>query len=47
MTTDEKIHFYIINQETLEPEPENVMYNFMECSTLMFGPKVRYGVSYK
>ena len=47
VTTDAKIHFYIINEETLEPEPENVMYNFMECSTLIFGPKVRFAVSYK
>lgn len=32
ITTDEVIYFYYINPETLIPELENVMYNFMECS---------------
>ena len=29
------------------PELENVMYNFMQCSQMMFGPKVKYGITYK
>ena len=47
VTTDEKVYFYLINQETLEPTLENVMFNYMKCNHLMFGSKVRYGVSYK
>lgn len=47
MTTDEKIYFYIIDKVTLEPRLENVMYNFMGCSQMMFGPKVRYSITYK
>jgi hypothetical protein len=29
------------------PELENVMYNYMECSFMMIGPKVRYCVTFK
>ena len=47
MTTDEKVLFYLINEETCEPLLENVMYNYMGCSTMMFGSKVRYGITYK
>ena len=47
VTTDEKIYFFLINKETFEPTLENVMYNFMSCSQLMFGARVRYGISYK
>ena len=45
--TDEKIYFFIIDKETLMPKLENVMYNFMQCSQMMFGPKVRYSITYK
>jgi hypothetical protein len=47
ITTDEKIFFYFIDEETLEPTLENVMYNYMTCSTMMFGKRVRYGITYK
>lgn len=47
ITTDEKVFFYLIDKETLMPELENVMNNFMGCNQLMFGSKVRYGISYK
>jgi hypothetical protein len=47
VTTDEKIFFYSINKETLEPALENVMFNYMGCSTMMFGSRVRYGITYK
>ena len=47
ITCEEKIYFYIINKMTLMPELENVMYNFMNCSSLMFGSRVRYGISFK
>lgn len=29
------------------PELENVMYNYMQCSYMMIGPKVRYCVTFK
>jgi len=47
ITTDEKILFYAIDEDTYEPTLENVMYNYMGCSTMMFGSKVRYGITYK
>lgn len=47
VTTDEKIFFYKIDRNTLEPELENVIYNFMGCSQMMFGPKVLNCITYK
>ena len=47
IVTDEKIYFYCINQETLMPEIENVMNNFMNCSIMMFGALGKYGITYK
>ena len=47
VTTDEKIFFYLIDRKTLMPTLENVMWNFMNCNQMMFGSKVRYGVTYK
>lgn len=47
MTTDKEIFFYIINKDTLMPELENVMFNYMGCNQMMFGKRVRYGISYK
>ena len=47
ITTDTHIYFYIIDKETFMPELENVMQNFMNCSQMMFGSKVKYGITYK
>ena len=47
ITTDDKIYFYLIDPITFEPELENVMYNFMDCNQMMFGSKVKYGITYK
>ena len=47
ITTEGKIYFYLIDKKTFEPELENVMLNSMQCSSLMFGARVRYGISYK
>jgi hypothetical protein len=47
ITTDEKIYFFKINKETLMPELENVMFNFMNCSQMMFGSLVRYCITFK
>lgn len=41
------VYFYLIDPETLMPDLENVMYNYMGCSQMMFGRKVRNGVTYK
>ena len=47
ITTDEKIYFYFINEDTLQPNLDNVMFNYMNCSQMMFGSKVKYGITYK
>ena len=47
VTTDEKIYFYLIDPETFMPTLENVMFNFMGCNQMMFGSKVKYGITYK
>jgi hypothetical protein len=47
ITTDRKIYFYLIDQETCEPTLENVMYNYMNCSQMMFGPRVRSSIVFK
>lgn len=47
IVSDEKIYFFIINQETLEASLQNVMLNYMKCSQMMFGPRVKYGITYK
>ena len=47
VTTDELIYFYLIDKKSYMPKLENVMYNFMGCSQMMFGSKVRYGITYK
>lgn len=47
IVTDEKIRFYLIDKETLQPILENVMFNFMQCNNMMFGSRVRYCVTYK
>jgi hypothetical protein len=36
-----------MDMETYEIRLENVMNNFMNCSIMMFGAKVKYGVTYK
>lgn len=45
--TDAQIFFYWIDPRTFEPTLENVMFNFMNCSQMMFGSKVKYGITYK
>ena len=36
-----------MDKETLEPKLENIMYNYMGCSVMMFGPLVRFGITIK
>ena len=45
--TDEKIFFFLIDKQTFEPTLENVMNNYMNCSVMMFGPLVRFSITYK
>lgn len=47
ITNDKLIYFYLIDPDTLEPTLENVMYNYMSCSQMMFGSAVRYCITYK
>ena len=47
VTTDEVVYFYLIDKETFMPTLENVLYNYMGCNQMMFGSKVRYGITYK
>lgn len=47
VTTDHKVYFYLIDKESLMPVLENVMFNFMNCSQMMFGPKVKFCITYK
>lgn len=47
IVTDTQIFFYLIDLETYEVTLENLMNNFMNCSIMMFGPKVKYGITYK
>jgi hypothetical protein len=45
--TDTKVYFYGLDDHTFKPIIRNVMNNFMNCSIMMFGPKVKYGITYK
>jgi hypothetical protein len=47
VVTDEKVYFYMIDTKTFIPTLENVMYNYMQCSMMMFGARVRFGITYK
>jgi hypothetical protein len=45
--TDDKIYFVLIDKDTFKPTIENVMYNFTNCDQMMFGPRVRNGITFK
>ena len=47
ITTDAMVYFYLIDKVTFMPDLENVMYNYMGCNQMMFGRRVRYGITYK
>lgn len=47
MTTAQQIFFYLIDRETYMPILENVMRNHMNCTQMMFGSRVKYGITYK
>ena len=37
----------MIDPVTFEPELENVINNFMNCTQMLFGSKVKYGITFK
>ena len=37
----------MIDKDTFMPTLENTMNNFMNCSMMMFGKRVRFGITYK
>ena len=47
VTTEDYIYFYLIDLETFEPSLENVMNNFMGCSQMMIGKRVRNCIAFK
>ena len=47
ISTDRKIFVYLIDPVTFMPVLENVINNFMNCNQMMFGSKVKYGITYK
>ena len=47
VTTEEKIYVYKIDYDTLMPELENVMYNYMFCDQMMFGKMRRFNITYR
>ena len=47
ITTDKEVFIYLIDPETFEPTLENVIKNFMMCTQMLFGNKVKYGITYK
>ena len=47
LITEEIIYFFLLDKETLLPKLENVMLNYMNCQQMIYGPKVRYCISYK
>lgn len=47
ITTDDKVFIYLIHPDTFMPTLENVINNFMGCTQMMYGSKVRFGITYK
>lgn len=47
MITDQNIYFFKIDPDSFEPILDNVMFNFMDCSMMLFGSKVKFGICYK
>ena len=47
ITTDKKIYIYLIDSKTFEPTLENVINNFMNCTQMMFGSRVRNCITFK
>jgi len=46
ITTAEKIYFYLMGKEDLMPTLENVMINYLDCTQMLFGKRVKYSVTF-
>jgi hypothetical protein len=44
--TDDRIYFYLINNEEFMPKLENVMFNYMGCNQIIFGSDVSFAITY-
>ena len=47
VTTRDQIYFYKMDRETLRPQLENVMNNYMQCNHMMIGRLNKYSITYK
>ena len=47
VTTEDYVYFYLVDLETFEPTLENVMNNYMGCSQMMIGKRVKNAIAYK
>ena len=47
ITCDDKIYFYLVDKNTYMPTLENIMFNNLDCSQLMFGARVKFGLAFK
>jgi len=45
--SDSFIKFYYIDEKTLIPQLDFVMYNFMDCTHMLFGSWSKYCITYK
>lgn len=47
ITTENQIQFFRIDEESLLPKLDHVLYNFMGCTALMFGSQNSHCITYK
>jgi len=47
LITDERVYFYLMCKETLEPILENCMYNYLRCNQMIIGKLVKYCLQFK
>ena len=47
ITDQNLIYFYSVSQQTLLPKLDNVMYNFVGLTNMIFGSRSRYCITYK
>jgi hypothetical protein len=47
ITTEKLVYFYKMDEKTGMPSMENCIYNYMNCSQMMFGSGSRYCITYK
>lgn len=47
ITTDAQVQFYDIDEETLEPTLDHILFNFIGCNSMMFSAMNMHCVTYK